>query len=416
MKVDRGPGGRYWGGALLALGLGLLYVLAFPQPPLQGDAAQYDAIAISLVKGNGFTLDGHTPTPVRPPVYPLFLAALYLLFGHVLAAVRVAQVLLYAALAAGTAALARLTLDERAAVPAGFLAAAYLPFLIFTGEILSEILFSALLMSGALLLLHALPDGRVPRTAAAGVLLGLATLCRPAGLLLPAFLFGVTTIGIWRPARRSVRMLAVVVAAATLTIVPWTMRNALRFRTLIPVSTGGGVVLWSGSYQPWKGIWRGAETSPLREMARAHPDPIEADRFFFQQGVGNILADPLGFIRLLPGKVLALWGKPNSSFPFIDALPDRAERWALRGLFYAVHLGTLVGALAGARRVLSPEAPGVLLLLVPIYFTGFHILLNAEPRYHLPAIPFVLALSSAGWMTGLGWLRGRMQGEVGGAA
>mgnify|MGYP007051337546 CR=1 len=38
------------------------------------DEGQYYRIAVHLAAGDGYTLDGVTPTAIRPPGYPLFLA------------------------------------------------------------------------------------------------------------------------------------------------------------------------------------------------------------------------------------------------------------------------------------------------------------------------------------------------------
>src|SRR5512136_2840620 len=61
---------------LLALALALrLGFCLWPQPP-QGDAADYLRLARSLRDGHGFSGPDGQATAFRPPVYPLFLAAL----------------------------------------------------------------------------------------------------------------------------------------------------------------------------------------------------------------------------------------------------------------------------------------------------------------------------------------------------
>ena len=65
--------------------------IALFHPPLISDDKDYDAIARSLVHGDGFTLDGN-PTAYRLPGYPLLLAATYAVFGDSKTPIRMLQV------------------------------------------------------------------------------------------------------------------------------------------------------------------------------------------------------------------------------------------------------------------------------------------------------------------------------------
>ena len=76
--------------------LGYVYSVA-PGPPLKEtpDALHYDGFAQSVLTHGEYTYSGSREFKIRrPPVYPLFLAAIYKVFGHSLHAVRVIQVLI----------------------------------------------------------------------------------------------------------------------------------------------------------------------------------------------------------------------------------------------------------------------------------------------------------------------------------
>ncbi|MEK6917155.1 MAG: hypothetical protein AABW92_05420, partial [Nanoarchaeota archaeon] len=65
------------------------------------DAANYDQIAVNIVSGHGFSevIDGQkVPTMRRTPIYPLFLAGIYSIFGHNYIAVKIIQAILGALL------------------------------------------------------------------------------------------------------------------------------------------------------------------------------------------------------------------------------------------------------------------------------------------------------------------------------
>ena len=70
--------------ALVALGaLGLRIasaVVAFASP--EGDAADYDRLAMSLLQGQGYVSPEGPLTSERPPLYSFVLAGLYGLVGH----------------------------------------------------------------------------------------------------------------------------------------------------------------------------------------------------------------------------------------------------------------------------------------------------------------------------------------------
>ncbi len=57
------------------------YILGFPEPVLQKDPGQYHDYAVHLAKGEGFSLDGVSFSNFREPLYPFFIAVLYLIFG-----------------------------------------------------------------------------------------------------------------------------------------------------------------------------------------------------------------------------------------------------------------------------------------------------------------------------------------------
>ena len=57
------------------------------------DAYSFDAIAMNLASGSGYTLDG-LPTAGRPPAYVMFLSAIYKVAGHHYRVARLAQAVL----------------------------------------------------------------------------------------------------------------------------------------------------------------------------------------------------------------------------------------------------------------------------------------------------------------------------------
>ena len=59
----------------LALIVRMTFILTYPGIPIATDTSDYVGVAESLLAGNGFT------DVENPPLYPVFLAGIFLLFG-----------------------------------------------------------------------------------------------------------------------------------------------------------------------------------------------------------------------------------------------------------------------------------------------------------------------------------------------
>src|SRR5699024_6147690 len=84
-----------------------------------------------------------------------------------------------------------------------------------------------------------------------GVLLGATAMVRPeylgVALLLGAVVFARSVAGDWR---RALTQAAILLAGLILVVAPWTIRNAVALDRAVPISTGGGQVLFAGTYLP----------------------------------------------------------------------------------------------------------------------------------------------------------------------
>ncbi|MGE5409255.1 MAG: hypothetical protein ACM3NV_11665 [Syntrophothermus sp.] len=454
--------------AILLLGLGLRVGYAWDGRSPVYDAQAYGAIAASLDRGNGFTVGAAAtqPSSAYSPGLPLLVAGLYRLTGGV--DERLARVVL--ALVASLAVPFTYLLGRRlwgslglragpgdrpsgagrpgdpGAVVAGLLGAAavavYPAFLEYGGMLMGEPL-AATLLSGAMLAMLWARDGESSRRwLLPGALLGGLSLVRPEYLavsVLLAVIAGLTArrssrpplpgdeeqprgrvaaAGGWRP---RVARGAVVLAGVAAVVLPWTARNAVALDRLVPISTGGGQVLFAGTYLPSDGNPErvGAEVvaehpelfgpGALRRLrleqilarlaAREHPG-VEADRALSQMGREQLWDDlteePLEYAGFLATKVGRIWSHgPRDVMrePAWEAL-----HWTLLGLGL---LGLCV--LAWRRRW---EA--LLLGTVFLSITAISALLVASPRRVLVMLPLVAALAGLGavWLATRAWRAG----------
>jgi 4-amino-4-deoxy-L-arabinose transferase-like glycosyltransferase len=183
----------------LALGVRLLTLAwVFPNVRSDVDRDDYRQLAGHLIAGRGFVSADATGQPrpnlARTPVYPIFVAAT----GNRLLGILLAQCVLAAGTAALTVRLAAHFLPLRYAGLAGGLVALDLNSILRTCDVLTEILFTGLLVAGLCLL--ALHRERTIRWWWAGLLFALAALCRPIAVGLWGIVLFVAPTWRWRAA------------------------------------------------------------------------------------------------------------------------------------------------------------------------------------------------------------------------
>src|SRR5437899_7294841 len=142
------------------------------------DEQQYSRIAQNLAAGHGFGWSENEPTSIRPPLYPALLAAVWRVSPDNLQAVRVVQILLGLA----TAVLVYILGSRVYGPTVGAWAAAaswlYPSLIFFNFLILTETLFTFLLVAFVLLMVLLVQMPRPAFAIACGIALGLGALTR----------------------------------------------------------------------------------------------------------------------------------------------------------------------------------------------------------------------------------------------
>jgi hypothetical protein len=134
------------------------------------DEQQYSQIARSIVAGDGFAWAPGQPTSIRPPLYPGLLAALWSISPDNLQAVRGLQILLSLATAALVYILGSRIYGAQTGVWAAAVCWLYPSFIFFDFLILTETLFTFLLVAVVLIVgaltdvdAHAFDDATTPQ-------------------------------------------------------------------------------------------------------------------------------------------------------------------------------------------------------------------------------------------------------------
>jgi 4-amino-4-deoxy-L-arabinose transferase-like glycosyltransferase len=435
-------GGRWGFAALVAillLGAGLRVGEAWSGRAPVYDAAAYAAIAKNLDEGNGFTVGpaATQPSSDYSPGLPLFVAAIYKATGGVherlarivLALLGTLAVLFTYLLARRlTGTFCRPQGDKRsraamvAALGAALVVAIYPATLEYTGMLMTEPLAATLLAGGILGLLWAGDGDDWWRWLVPGLTLGALALVRPEylaiGLLLALLVFLRQRLHTdWRGAllAGSIVALGIVVVVA-----PWTVRNAIALDRFVTVSTGGGQVLYAGTYLPSDGnpekVGAGvvAENPDLfgphalenlrleqilARLAEATYPEMEPDQALSKMGkeqLGDDITEHTGeYISFVAAKVGRIWSHGPRAImrtPIWEAL-----HWILLGL------GLFGLALLAYLRRWEALLIGAVFLAV----TVISALLVASPRRVLVLIPLLSACAGAAAV----WLAARARGD-----
>jgi 4-amino-4-deoxy-L-arabinose transferase-like glycosyltransferase len=398
--------------AILALALGLRLDNAWKGREPVFDAAAYATIAANLDRGQGFTLGKTATQPASDysPGPPLLAAGIYKLSGGVHE--RLARIVL--ALIGTLSVLFAYLLGRRLSGPlAGLIGAAalavYPALLEYQGMLMGEPLATTLLSGAVLAVLWAAERGRW-RWLAPGALFGALSLARPEYLAI-AVLVSLLVLARGRRGelRSSAAQAAILLAGLAIVVAPWTIRNAIALDRFVPVSTGGGQVLFAGSYLPSGGDPErvGAEVverhpelfapTAVRRLrleqilARlaAHRYPhLETDEALARMGrerLGDaITEEPLAYAGFVAAKIGRLWGHGPR-----DVM--RAPVWEI--LHWLLLALGLIGLTVLA---LQRRWEALLLATILIAITAISAVLVASPRRALVMMPVIAALAGVG--------------------
>ena len=424
----RGPGlaAPDWGlvamfGVALMLRTAYAWLTAGPGAVPASDAVSYDLIARHLAAGEGFRLDGaggSYPTAFVPPVLPWLVSLVYRASGPVYFHALLLQAFLGALVPVVLTRLGESTISRLAGRIAGWLAAVHPLLVFFSGYLLTETVFSLMLVTGLLASAAWLKAPRPGRALGAGILWGAAILTRPTALPMPLLVaaWAWAPLGLTLAARDRLRQLALLAVGVVLVVGPWTLRNAIQMHAFVPVTTGGGRALLDANNAF---VWddpsaRGGATSVYHREPYASEfrglSEVEVDRrsaalaraFLREraaQAPAMALAKLARFWRLrAEGGGTGHWQAAGSPLATWLARFDPLLLWSLFVLPFA--LAGLWIVVRGARRWFEslPAMTIVLFTLVSIVYWG-------SLRLRVPVEPLMMLYAGVG--IGAVWRRAR---------
>ncbi len=437
---------------LTGMALRLLFIFRFPG--ITSDSFVYGDIAKNWLQHGIYGLSGLddiSPTYIRLPGYPAFLAAVFAIFGmEHYRAVLMLQMFVDIGTCFLTADLARRLISPRAARFA-FLLAALCPFLAnYAANALTEtweIFFTVLALDLAIAGLEPLHSASIKPWVECGLAIGAAILLRPDGALLLFALeayFFFLFVRSWKTKMQAgtsalyLFKAGVMVAVVSLiTLVPWTVRNLHTFHefqplapryanqenAFVPLGFNRWVRTWIADYTSVEDIYwsvpgnvvpadklpaRAFDSLEQREQtiillddynATLHVPPDLDARFAALAGE-RVRHSRLRYYVVLPLiRITDMWLRPRT-----ETLPPDTRWWefdddpewlALTVCLGIVNLAYVVAAFAGLLRGRFAPHLGLLLTFVILRSLFLGTLENPEPRYTLECYPVLIVLAAA---------------------
>ncbi len=377
----------------------------------------YVLLAQNLLHGHGYSLDGTHPTALRPPLYPLMLAATMGLAGdHWFLATVLLEAVGAAMCLVIVFGLAQAIWPRSRAPWLSFgLLAIHGPFMFEMLSLRETVWFTLALLGIAWLLVKA--TRHATDSIALGAFLAILYLLRPTGLMV----CGVTLAFLaWKAVcleSGAVRRLVITLVASLVFIAPWQAFTCRNFGApgFFPTSSSGYNLAKGADAQlavvtPW--IDADNLDPWVRELTGTIPGTEEraSDKVYKQIAIGLIrqspttvlyrsMASAVEFVSPLPIPLGTGTLKPTDHGLIIENFrPDWREI-----AFTPVVILLLVSACGGLKHLLcrkeGPSFFGLWMALVFLAFLTVHALTFTKTRYRLP-LDALLAIPAGAWLAG----------------
>lgn len=398
--------------AAMAFGLNLIYVSNVNVPP-QCDAQYYDNTALTLTSD-------HFAGYNNLPLYPLFLAGVYKLFGHDYLAVYILQALMNILSALMVYFIAKRAFGQKAAFIALLISFLYVDYISFTGTTMAEI--PAIFIF--LIVVTLIFENR--KYFLIGIFWGLLILTKSLYvIMLPALVCWITIFNAGN--RAVIKNVALLLIAASLVVLPWTVRNYREYHAVVPFSPQFGIqMLFAHNPMADGGCnYDFTFTDYGKFLSSAELNYHEKDVMALKLAVKYIVSHPFREFQLLFLRFGRYWSfrthfdfyayeYPLKGFFFAAAIVSNALLYPLAFLgmvFYRNKFGagpeeTVPGLkilpkiknwIMSARSLEAGDKISLSMLILVITFNLFFLtLLVVYGRMHLPLLPIIIIFASHG--------------------
>jgi 4-amino-4-deoxy-L-arabinose transferase-like glycosyltransferase len=308
--------------------------------------------------------------------------------------------------------LANRLFDGRTALWSAALVCFY-PSLLFTVNlVLTETLFTLLLMAFCLILMTAWQSCSAVWFAAAGATLALASLTRSVLWLIPPLLAAFLWFALSQHSRRwrAVQIASLVLAFAVV-LAPWSIRNSLLQKTFVTVDVMGGRNFMMGNYEftplyrAWDAIAIAGDESWYAVLAREEPRDKGAtqgqrDKLAMKYGMRYALAHPGLTVQRTIIKFFNFWQLEREVVAGAQrgywGIDSRATVLLLAAVIVGSYVAAMAAGIVGWFMLRPADVRFHWLCVLVIGFVCLvHTAVFGHSRYHLPLMPLVLIYAAA---------------------
>lgn len=426
---------------LAAVGIAVKDERYNPYNRVKGDSASYIALAISLIRGEGYAdqyentvekivknpanIESITPAPTykKPPGYPLFLALIFYCLGIRLVPVLVIQALLSALSVLVVYMIGREISSSRAALIASALTAFYYPFWYRATTIMVETLLVFLTVLFLYCFILWYKKMSYPGAVLTGLFGAVAFLVRP--IVLPALAVFLVLAFVFKVRHNAVRFCAgtaLMALAITVVLSPFAVRNYRHVKHFLITPTFGGyqfLLLYNPNnlsfpiyttdpgfinedYPGFKKYMEGDLKLDLPASASLILKEYEQDKVYGREAVRYMRANPGHFFRMLPRTFWNMW---RFDYP-AETLSGRADKLCgvSRAMYLFLRLNNFIlyvcmipfvlfGVYVAFKKIYEP--PGFIAVFF-CYFAAFHILIATNIRHRIGIMPVFFILAALG--------------------
>jgi 4-amino-4-deoxy-L-arabinose transferase-like glycosyltransferase len=373
--------------------------------PLSGDEPTYVNIALNLLSGSGYSMNGVDPTAFRAPGYPLFLVVVLFLTGKSFVLARIVNILMGAVTVVLVFLLGERMFDRTTALIASLVLSIYPVFVGISGELISDTLFVFLVCAFLLMIALAGDDAR-SRWAmlGAGLFLGWALVTRTELVAFFPFLI-VWSYFHFRRTGTVGRALIFLLLPAMCFALPWVYRNYTLYNKFT-MTTGVGAVAWGvhnpktfgdwtlmgGWYPPKDSLLSNAGERPpaLRNPATTYLPEREWDRQLLARAIQSIKSN----IRSMPKMEIY-------KLRLLFASPGAVESLARFPLFFFFFFGMTVSLI----RRDSRHTILYVFLVFPLLIT---LVSYTDPRLRMAADVIFVLVGTYGLVNYVQWIRSKL--------
>ena len=389
--------------------------------PMLGDGEAYHRLASNLLEKHAFVgfISNDDVNVRRPPGYPFFMALIYKIFGRSILALQVVQMILIGFACVLIYLLGAKILDDKVVFKIGILSAVNPVLVPLAFYVTSEGLTVFLVTLIFYINIKLVKRLDILWCIFLGILLGVTTLIKPIVVFLPFVI--ISMVSILNRGTKILKFMLAILLPFLIIVSAWTMRNYVLTKYFIPVSIGGDIELWNGSYLPGHGYSDHPQTHKRRrELYVEFKERIGGvDKFnegfnhvlvvqmFRGEAIKNIINDPVAYISLIPRKVFRLY---IGSFCYLYGLDESFsdmlsmnflnKKDYLLPLFLkaaillnsvAIFLLCILGAISNYKNKLALPA-----IMIFAYWTGINIIFSPISRFSIPILPIMIFLAVLG--------------------